>query len=44
MAEYKHGSMKIEEQEKTFNGFIKLTRNITIGIIVALILLYIING
>lgn len=44
MADYKHGSMNIEEQEKTFNGFIKLTKNITIAIIVALILLYIING
>jgi hypothetical protein len=44
MAEYEHGSMNIEEQEKTFNGFVKLTKNITIAIIVALILLYMING
>ncbi|MEM8581441.1 MAG: aa3-type cytochrome c oxidase subunit IV [Pseudomonadota bacterium] len=44
MAEHKHGSMNIEAQEKTFNGFIKLTKNITIVIIVALILLYIFNG
>ncbi|MDJ0993411.1 MAG: aa3-type cytochrome c oxidase subunit IV [Dinoroseobacter sp.] len=44
MAEHKHGSMNIEAQEKTFNSFIKLTKNITIGIIVALILLYMING
>ncbi|TDL81607.1 aa3-type cytochrome c oxidase subunit IV [Palleronia sediminis] len=44
MAKHTPGSMDIEEQEKTFNGFIKWTTRLTIGIIVALILLYIVNG
>jgi len=44
MAEHEHGSMNIEEQEKTFNGFVKATKNITIAIIVLLIFIYIVNG
>lgn len=41
MAEHKHGSMDIREQEKTFNGFIRLTiwgAGISIGILVFLAL------
>lgn len=36
MAEHKHGSMNIEEQEKTFDGFIKFVvygAAISIGIL-----------
>lgn len=39
MAEYKHGEMKTEVQENTFNGFIKLTTwgaGISIGILIFL--------
>lgn len=38
MAEYEHGSMNIDEQEKTFAGFLKTTKVMTI-IIVAVIFL-----
>ncbi|MCC5964313.1 MAG: aa3-type cytochrome c oxidase subunit IV [Rhodobacteraceae bacterium] len=41
MAEHKHGSMDTSEQEKTFNGFIRLTiwgAGISIGILVFLAL------
>ena len=41
MAEHKHGSMDIREQEKTFNGFIRLTvwgAGISIGILIFLAL------
>jgi hypothetical protein len=44
MAEYKHGSMNIETQEKTFAGFVKYVTNGVIIILVALILWAIING
>lgn len=39
MADYKHGEMKIEVQEKTFDGFIKMVTwgaGISIGILVFL--------
>lgn len=42
--EHKHGSMDTTEQEKTFNGFMNITKWSVILIIVALILLYMING
>lgn len=42
--EHKHGSMDTTEQEKTFNGFMNITKWTAISIIVALILLYMING
>lgn len=41
MAEHKHGSMDIREQEKTFAGFIKLsiwTAGISIGVLIFLAL------
>ncbi len=44
MAEYKHGEMDIEVQEKTFDGFVKIVTRMTIGILVALVLLAMING
>ena len=44
MAEYKHGSMNVDEQEKTFHGFVKWVANAIVIIIVALILLALING
>jgi hypothetical protein len=44
MAEHKHGSMDISVQEKTYEGFIKFSVRVTIGILVALVLLTLING
>lgn len=44
MAEHEHGSMDISVQEKTFDGFVKITIRTTIVIIVALVLLALING
>ncbi|WP_071798550.1 aa3-type cytochrome c oxidase subunit IV [Natronohydrobacter thiooxidans] len=41
MAEHKHGSMDTREQEKTFNGFIRLVvwgAGISIGILIFLAL------
>lgn len=37
--EYKHGSMKVTQQEKTFAGFMTMTKWIVIAIIVLLIFL-----
>ena len=42
--DHKHGSMDIQEQEKTFAGFMRITTNTTIIILVALVLLALING
>lgn len=39
-----HGDMDITEQERTFDNFVRITKNTVIAIIVALILLAIING
>ncbi|MZR11923.1 aa3-type cytochrome c oxidase subunit IV [Maritimibacter sp. DP07] len=44
MAEHKQGSMDISVQEKTFEGFIKITIRSVIAIIVVLILLAIIGA
>ncbi len=44
MAEHKHGTMDTRVQEKTFDGFIKLTIRSTITIIVLLVLLAIFNA
>ncbi|MFD1912720.1 aa3-type cytochrome c oxidase subunit IV [Halodurantibacterium flavum] len=41
MAEHKHGSMDIREQEKTFDGFLRFTRwgvVLVIGILIFLAL------
>lgn len=44
MAEHKLGSMDIEEQQKTFDVFIKITTYSTVAIIVFLIFLALVNG
>jgi hypothetical protein len=44
MAEYKHGSMDIETQEKTFASFIRITTYGAIAVILFLIFLALVNG
>lgn len=44
MAEHKHGSMDITQQEKTFNGFITFTVRFVMVIIVVVILLAILGA
>lgn len=44
MADHKHGEMNIEVQEKTFDGFMKMTTRATIGIIIFLIFLALIGA
>jgi len=39
MAEYKHGSMDVRVQEKTFEGFVKATERAVIVILVLLVIL-----
>lgn len=39
MAEYKHGSMDITEQEKTFHGFIKFSIRTVVVILVLVVLM-----
>ena len=44
MADHKHGEMNIEVQEKTFDSFITWVTRTTIGIIIFLVLLAMVNG
>ncbi len=44
MSDYKPGSMDIEDQEKTFAGFVNFTKWGIIGSIVFLIFLALVNG
>ncbi|MEL7116831.1 MAG: aa3-type cytochrome c oxidase subunit IV [Pseudomonadota bacterium] len=44
MADHKHGDMNIDEQEKTFASFISWVTRISIGILIFLVLLAMING
>lgn len=44
MAEHEQGSMDIQEQEKTFNGFLKFTGYGLLGAIIFVFLLYLVNG
>ena len=44
MAEYKHGEMDIEVQEKTFAGFVKWVTTGAVCVIAFLIFLAIVNG
>ena len=44
MAEYKHGSMNIEAQEKTFEGFMKWTVRVVIASFAVLIFLAVFNS
>lgn len=42
--EHEHGSMDIEVQEKTFDGFVKFTTWSVVGILVFLVFLALVNG
>lgn len=44
MAEHKHGSMDIKEQEKTFNAFVSMTGKAVIAIFAFLVFLALVNG
>lgn len=44
MAEHKHGSMDISDQEKTFSGFVDMVTTIATIIVVILVLMALING
>jgi|TARA_R110000787_G_scaffold195938_2_gene307274 hypothetical protein len=44
MADHKHGEMDITVQEKTFDSFIWFVSRGTIGIIIFLIFLALVNG
>lgn len=44
MAEHKHGEMDTSVQEKTFDGFINITKWSVIAIIVTLVFIAIVNG
>ncbi|MBE3639437.1 aa3-type cytochrome c oxidase subunit IV [Mangrovicoccus algicola] len=44
MADYKHGSMDITEQEKTFAGFVTFTTRAVIAIIVFLLFLALVGA
>lgn len=44
MAEHKHGEMDIKTQEKTFDGFMKWVAYSTVGIIVLLLFIALVNG
>ncbi|MEM9425911.1 MAG: aa3-type cytochrome c oxidase subunit IV [Pseudomonadota bacterium] len=44
MSEHKHGEMDISVQEKTFEGFIKWSKNVAIFSICVLIFLAIFNS
>ncbi|GGL99383.1 hypothetical protein GCM10011534_21540 [Pseudooceanicola nanhaiensis] len=43
MAEHKHGEMDITEQEKTFDGFIKVSTYVAVFSVLVLIFLAIFN-
>lgn len=44
MAEHKHGSMKIEDNEKTFEGFVRISIRVAVFSIAVLIFLAIFNS
>ncbi|MCA0204097.1 aa3-type cytochrome c oxidase subunit IV [Pararhodobacter sp.] len=44
MAEHKHGSMDITEQEKTFHGFIKASIYVAVFSIACLIFMGLVNA
>jgi len=44
MAEHKHGDMDITEQKKTYDTFVSWSTKASIGIIVFLIFLALVNG
>lgn len=42
--EHEHGTMDTTDQEKTFDGFVKITTYSVIGILVFLVFLALVNG
>lgn len=44
MAEHKHGSMNIEVQENTFNGFVTFVSRAVVVIILILIFMALVNS
>lgn len=44
MSDHKHGSMEITEQEKTFEGFLRLSAYVAIGSICVLIFMALVNS
>ena len=44
MAEFKHGEMDITDKEKTFEGFVRWSKNVAIVSILILIFLAIFNS
>ena len=44
MSEHKHGEMNIENNEKTFEGFVRLTKNVIIVVLLSLLALAMFNG
>ncbi|MGB8621355.1 MAG: aa3-type cytochrome c oxidase subunit IV [Paracoccaceae bacterium] len=44
MADYKHGSMDVEDHEKTFEGFVRVATWVAGLCIVTLIFLALVNG
>lgn len=44
MAEFKHGSMNTDVQEKTFEGFIKVSTYVAVGSIGILIFMALVNS
>ncbi|MFV0246092.1 MAG: aa3-type cytochrome c oxidase subunit IV [Qingshengfaniella sp.] len=44
MADYEHGKMNIDEHEKTFEGFVKASSYVVIGVLVFLVFLALANG
>ncbi|QDY68575.1 aa3-type cytochrome c oxidase subunit IV [Qingshengfaniella alkalisoli] len=44
MADYKHGEMNIEAQEKTYESFVKIVAYSAVAILVFLVFLYLVNG
>jgi len=44
MAEHKHGEMDIEDQKKTFEGFVRATVWAVVAIIIALIFMALVNA
>lgn len=43
MADHEHGSMSTRAQEKTFQGFIKISKQVSIAFVVVMIFLAIVN-
>ena len=44
MSEHKHGSMDITDHEKTFASFVGAATKVSIGILIFLVLLAMVNG